>query len=304
LFKKIANDSHSEMNQQEKAKSGFLLKCGDKVLDLSSRTHIMGILNITPDSFSDGGEFFTVDRAVERGIQMAEEGADIIDIGAESTRPGAEPIPTDEELQRLLPVLEQLLKKTEVPISVDTYKSKVAEAALKAGAHIINDISGLRFDPSMKDVVARHQAPVIIMHIKGEPRNMQIDPFYEDVMGEISDYLAESIRLAAMAGVKKENIIIDPGIGFGKRLEDNYEIIRRLSELKRLGCPILIGPSRKSFLGKVLNLPPAERLEGTMAAVAIGIQNGADIVRVHDVNAVSRVCRIADILARKSPLIA
>jgi len=302
--KKIANDSHSEMNQQEKAKSRFLLKCGEKVFNLSHRTHIMGILNITPDSFSDGGDFFTVDRAVERGIQMAEEGADIIDIGAESTRPGAEPIPTDEELQRLLPVLEQLLKKTEVPISVDTYKSKVAEAALNAGAHIINDISGLRFDPSMKDVVARHQAPVIIMHIKGEPRNMQIDPFYEDVMGEISDYLAESIRLAAMAGVKKENIIIDPGIGFGKRLEDNYEIIRRLSELKILGCPILIGPSRKSFLGKVLNLPPAERLEGTMAAVAIGIQNGADIVRVHDVNAVSRVCRIADILARKSSLIA
>jgi dihydropteroate synthase len=156
----------------------------------------------------------------------------------------------------------------------------------------------------MKDVVARHQVPVIIMHIKGEPRNMQIDPHYEDVMNEISGYLAESIRLAAMAGVKKENIIIDPGIGFGKRLEDNYEIIRRLSELKRLGCPTLIGPSRKSFLGKVLNLPPAERLEGTMAAVAIGIQNGADIVRVHDVNAVSRVCRIADILARKSSLIA
>jgi dihydropteroate synthase len=282
----------------------FLLKCGEKILDLSSRTHVMGILNITPDSFSDGGEFFTVDQAVKRGIQMADEGADIIDIGAESTRPGAEPISTDEELKRLLPVLEQLLKKTGVPISVDTYKSKVAEAALSAGAHIINDISGLRFDPSMKDVIARFQVPVIIMHIKGEPRNMQIDPHYEDLISEISAYLAESIRSAEMAGVKKENMIIDPGIGFGKRLEDNYEIIRRLHELKRLGCSILIGPSRKSFLGKVLNLPPAERLEGTMAAVAVAIQNGADIIRVHDVKAVSRVCRIADVFARKSPLIA
>ena len=287
------------MNQQEKNKSKLLLKCGEKVLDLSSRTHVMGILNITPDSFSDGGEFFTVDRAIAQGIQMADEGADIIDIGAESTRPGAEPTPTDEELKRLLPVLDQLLKKTEVPISVDTYKSRVAEAALNAGAHIINDISGLRFDPFMKDVVARFQAPVIIMHIKGEPKNMQIDPYYEDVMGEISGYLAESIRLAETAGVKKENIIIDPGIGFGKRLEDNYEIIRRLSELKRFGCLILVGPSRKAFLGKVLNLPPSERLEGTLTAVAVAIQNGADIVRVHDVKSVSRVCQIADLFVAK-----
>ena len=287
------------MTQTDNIQSQFLLKCGEKVIDLSSRTHIMGILNVTPDSFSDGGEYFDTNRAVERGIQMAEEGADIIDIGAESTRPGAEPIAMDEELARLLPVLEQLLKTTDVPISVDTYKSRVAEAALHAGAHIINDISGLRFDPAMKDVVARFDAPVIIMHIKGEPKNMQIDPYYEDVMIEISDYLAESIRMASLAGIKKENIVVDPGIGFGKRLEDNYEIIRRLSELKRLGCPILIGPSRKSFLGKILNLPPAERLEGTMAAVAIGIQNGADIVRVHDVKAVSRVCQIADLIVAK-----
>ena len=290
------------MTQTDNIQSQFLLKCGEKVIDLSSRTHIMGILNVTPDSFSDGGEYFDTNRAVERGIQMAEEGADIIDIGAESTRPGAEPISTDAELKRLLPVLEQLLKTIDVPISVDTYKSEVAESALRAGAHIINDISGLRFDPAMKDVVARFDAPIIIMHIKGEPKNMQIDPYYEDVMIEISDYLAESIRLASLAGIKKENIVVDPGIGFGKRLEDNYEIIRRLSELKRLGCPILLGPSRKSFLGKILNLPPAERLEGTMAAVAIGIQNGADIVRVHDVKAVSRVCQIADLIVAKRSL--
>lgn len=287
------------MNKADKIQPKFLLACGDKILDLSSRTHIMGILNITPDSFSDGGEFFSADQAIERGVQMAGEGADIIDIGAESTRPGAEPISTKVELNRLLPVLDQLLKKTDVPISVDTYKSEVAEAALSAGAHIINDISGLRFDPVMKDVVARYQAPVIIMHIKGEPKNMQIDPYYDDVMGEISDYLAESIRMAEAAGVKKENMIIDPGIGFGKRLEDNYEIIRRISELKRFGCSILVGPSRKSFLGKVLNLPPSERLEGTITAVAVAIQNGADIVRVHDVKSIARVCRIADLFAAK-----
>lgn len=287
------------MTQQDNIQPKFLLKLREKVLDLSSRTHVMGILNITPDSFSDGGKFFTVDQAIAQGIRMADEGADIIDIGAESTRPGSEPIPTDEELNRLLPVLEQLLKKIKIPISVDTYKSTVAEAALDVGAHIINDISGLRFDPLMKNVVARYQTPVIIMHIKGEPKNMQIAPYYDDVMGEISGYLEESIRRAVTAGIRKENIIIDPGIGFGKRLEDNFEIIRRLSELKRLGCPILVGPSRKSFLGKVLNLPPSERLEGTITAVAVAIQNGADIVRVHDVKSISRVCQIADFLAAK-----
>lgn len=290
------------MNMPGEKSPKFPLKCGAKSLDLSSRTHIMGILNVTPDSFSDGGNFYEVEQAVARGIQMAAEGADIIDIGAESTRPGAEPVSTEEELNRLLPVLKQLLRATTVPISVDTYKSAVAEAALKSGAHIINDISGLRFDPRMTEVIARYQAPVVIMHIKGEPKNMQIDPHYEDVMGDIASYLAESIRLAELAGIKKENIIVDPGIGFGKRLEDNYEIIRRLSELKNLGCPILIGPSRKSFLGKVLNLPPAERLEGTMAAVALAIHNGADIVRVHDVTAARRVCQIADMIIGKSRL--
>jgi dihydropteroate synthase len=280
----------------------FRLQCGNKKLDLSSRTHIMGILNVTPDSFSDGGEFYQPEQAIERGIQMAEEGADIIDIGAESTRPGAEPISTEEELQRLVPVLEGLLKKVDVPISIDTYKSSIAEMALKAGAHIINDISGLRFDPQMKDIVAKYRVPVVIMHIKGDPRNMQQNPYYDDLIGEIYGYFDESIRIAEGAGIKRENIIIDPGIGFGKRLMDNYEILRRLYEFQGLGCPILIGPSRKSFIGKVLDLPPDQRLEGTIAAVAIGIQNGAHIVRVHDVKEISRACRIIDLLVGKTSI--
>ncbi len=282
--------------------SKFHLQCGTKSLELSSRTHIMGILNVTPDSFSNGGKFFEPEKAIERGLEMVEQGADIIDIGAESTRPGAEPVSVEEELKRLIPVLEGLLKKVDVPISVDTYKSSIAETALKAGAHLINDISGLRFDSKMKKVVAKFQVPVVIMHIKGEPRNMQQNPYYEDLIGEIYGYLDESIRIAEEAGIKRNDVIVDPGIGFGKRLQDNYEIIRRLSEFLRLGCPILIGPSRKSFIGTVLDLPPDQRLEGTLAAVAIGIQNGAHIVRVHDVKEVSQASRIADLLVGKTSL--
>ncbi len=280
----------------------FQIQCGSKTLELSSRTHIMGILNVTPDSFSDGGKYLTRGLAIERGMQMAEDGADIIDIGAESTRPGAEPISIKEELQRIIPVLEGLLKQVDVPISVDTYKSSVADIVLKAGANIINDISGLRFDPKMKEVVAKYQAPVVIMHIKGEPRNMQHNPYYEDLIDEIYEYLAASIQLAETSGIKRDKIIVDPGIGFGKRLFDNYEILRRLDEFRGLGCPILIGPSRKSFIGKVLDLPPDQRLEGTIAAVAIGIQNGAHIVRVHDIKEVSRACRIIDLLVGKTSI--
>lgn len=291
----LLNKKIDQMKNVEKLQ----IQCGSKTLDLASRTHIMGILNVTPDSFSDGGKYLTPGLAIERGIQMAEDGADIIDIGAESTRPGAEPISIEEELQRIIPVLEGLLKQVDVPISIDTYKSSVAETVLKIGANIINDISGLRFDPKMKDVVAKYQVPVVIMHIKGEPRNMQHHPNYEDLIGEIYDYLSASIQLAETAGIKQEKIIVDPGIGFGKRLFDNYEILKRLLEFQGLGCPILIGPSRKSFIGKVLDLPPDQRLEGTIAAVAIGIQNGAHIVRVHDVKEVSRACRIVDLLVGK-----
>jgi len=277
----------------------FEIKLKNKMLRLSSHTHIMGILNVTPDSFSDGGQFLAVADAVKHGIQMVEEGADIIDIGAESTRPGAEPISSDHELSRLLPVIEKLKQETNVPISVDTYKAKVAEAAIQSGADIINDISGLRFDEEMKKIAATYGTPVVIMHIKGEPKNMQLNPQYDDVIGEIFSFLEESKQMAIEAGINGDQIIVDPGIGFGKRLGDNYEILRRLSEFEGLGCPILIGPSRKSFIGNVLNLPPQQRLEGTAAAVAIGIQNGAHLVRVHDVKEMKRVCDIADRLVGK-----
>ncbi|MDZ7330834.1 MAG: dihydropteroate synthase [candidate division KSB1 bacterium] len=277
----------------------YKLSVGAKTLDLSARTHIMGILNVTPDSFSDGGEYFEPDRAIARGMELARQGADIIDVGAESTRPGAEPISAEEEIARLLPVIRGLANLVDVPISVDTYKAPVAEAALHAGANMINDISGLRFDPDMKFVVARFQVPVVLMHIKGQPKNMQQDPHYDDVIGEICDYLAESIEMALAAGIPRDRIIIDPGIGFGKRLMDNYEIIRRLKEFSRLECPILVGPSRKSFIGKVLNLPPDQRLEGTIAAVVVAIQNGAHIIRVHDVLPMVRACQIADRLVGK-----
>ncbi len=274
--------------------------CGNRIFDFSQRTYIMGILNVTPDSFSDGGAFYDPSRAIAHGMELAADGADIIDIGAESTRPGAEPVSEAEELRRLLPVVAELVQRVDVPISVDTYKSSVAAAALDAGAAMINDISGLRFDPLLKAVAAKHQVPVVIMHIKGEPRNMQQNPHYDDLIGEIVQYLDESIQLAAAAGIDRSKIIIDPGIGFGKRLEDNYEILRRLSEFKHLGCPILVGPSRKSFIGNVLKLPPQERLEGTLAAVTAAILQGADMVRVHDVKQVRRACRIADILAGKT----
>ncbi|MFZ5518754.1 MAG: dihydropteroate synthase [Candidatus Zhuqueibacterota bacterium] len=286
--------------EAELAPRQFKLTMQHHVLDLSHRTHIMGILNVTPDSFSDGGAFLEAGKAIAQGIRMVEEGADIIDIGAESTRPGAETLPESQELDRLLPVLEGLLKEVAVPISVDTYKSNVAEAALNAGAHVINDISGLRFDPRMKTVVAHHRAPVVLMHIQGEPKNMQQNPSYVDLMGEIVRYLSESIRLAEEAGIERSSVIIDPGIGFGKRLQDNYELLRRLTEFRDLGCPILVGPSRKSFIGAVLNLPPDQRMEGTAAAVALAIQHGAHIVRVHDVKEMSRVCRIADLIVGKS----
>jgi len=280
----------------------FKIQCGSNILDLTSRTHIMGILNITPDSFSDGGKFLQPGQAIEHGLRMVEEGVDIIDIGAESTRPGAEPVSVEEELRRLLPVLEGLLKRVDIPISIDTYKASVAETVLKTGASMINDISGLRFDNRMKDVVAKYQVPIIIMHIKGEPRNMQQNPYYDDLIGEIYEYLAASIHLAVKTGIARNNIIIDPGIGFGKRLQDNFEILKRLSEFQGLGCPILIGPSRKSFIGKVLDLSPDKRLEGTLAAVTIGIQNGAHIVRVHDVKQVSRACHIIDLLVGKTSI--
>ncbi|NWF98031.1 MAG: dihydropteroate synthase [Nitrospirae bacterium] len=268
-------------------------------IDLSRRTCIMGILNVTPDSFSDGGLYFEKSLAIERAKQMVEDGADIIDIGGESTRPGAEPVSLDEELNRTIPVIEALAKEIKVPISIDTYKSVVAEKALNAGASIVNDISGLRFDPEMAKIVAKYKVPVVIMHIKGTPRNMQKEPFYENLIAEIKQYIEDSINIALNTGIDKDKIIIDPGIGFGKTFEHNLEIIHRLSEFSTFGKPVLIGLSRKAFIGKILNnASPLERVEGTAAAVAISIMNGANIIRVHDVKQMTMVAKVADAIKK------
>lgn len=267
--------------------------------DFSKRTYIMGILNVTPDSFSDAGIYFDKEKAVEHAVRMQDEGADIIDVGGESTRPGSEAVSVEEEIRRVVPVIEVLAKKVNIPISVDTYKSPVAEAALSAGASIVNDISGLRFDYKMSEVVARNKVPVVIMHIKGTPKEMQKNPTYRALIPEIMDYLQKGMNIARESGISDDKIIIDPGIGFGKTVEHNLEIIRRLKEFTDLGKPILLGPSRKSFIGKILgDLSVTERLEGTASAVAIGIFNGANIIRVHDVKAMVRAARVADAIAK------
>ncbi len=263
-------------------------------LNITQRTHIMGILNVTPDSFSDGGRYLDTGKAVEQALQMQHDGADIIDIGGESTRPGSEPVSGNEELARVIPIIEKLIPTLNIPISIDTCKADVARQALAAGAKIVNDISGLRFDPLMASTIAEYKAGAVIMHIKGSPRDMQKNPYYYDVMKEISEYLSTSIEIALQAGNKKTQLVIDPGIGFGKRLEDNLEIIRNLSKLKKFDCPILIGPSRKSFIGAILDLPVAERLEGTIAASTACIINGANILRVHDVKEIKRAAILTD----------
>ncbi|BCB95902.1 dihydropteroate synthase [Dissulfurispira thermophila] len=255
----------------------------------------MGILNVTPDSFSDGGLFFSEKNAIEHALRLVEDGADIIDIGGESTRPGSEPVPVEEEIRRTIPVIKAISKEIKSPISIDTYKAEVARRALDAGASIVNDISGLRFDPDMPKVVSEYKVPVVIMHIKGRPKDMQQNPQYEALIPEIMDYLRVSIRLANKFGISGDKIIIDPGIGFGKTFEHNLEIIKNLKEFTLLGKPIAIGASRKAFIGKILgDAPPSERLEGTAAAVAICIFNGANIVRVHDVKEMARVAKVAD----------
>jgi dihydropteroate synthase len=278
------------------------LACREKELVLGERTLVMGILNVTPDSFSDGGLFYEPERAVEHALQMVEEGADIIDIGGESTRPGVlppepgyDPVPPEEELRRVLPVLEKLLlKKIPVPVSVDTTKAEVARRALEAGAHLINDQRALRGDPAMAEVAAGFGVPVILMHNR---RGTE----YRDMMGEIIGYFRESMEIAERAGVDREKIIIDPGFGFGKTVEQNLEVLRRLGELACLGRPVLVGTSRKSMIGKTLNLPPDQRVEGTAATVALAIAGGADIVRVHDVKEMVRVVRMADAVVRRQP---
>ena len=268
------------------------------MLDLSSRTLIMGILNVTPDSFSDGGRFLNAPEAVLNGVRMVEEGADILDVGGESTRPGSEPVPLEEESRRVLPVIEGLAKRVKVPLSIDTTKSQVAERALQAGASMVNDTSGLTDDLQTASVAARHGAALVLMHRKGVPKVMQADPRYADLMGEIFAFLRQSIWMAQDAGVGEDQIAIDPGIGFGKTLEHNLFLLKHLTELSVLGKPILIGPSRKSFIGRILNLPVEDRLEGTAAAVTAAVLNGAALVRVHDVKEMVRVIRVADAIRR------
>lgn len=258
----------------------------------------MGILNVTPDSFSDGGKFFKPEDAKKQAFKMAEQGADIIDIGGQSTRPGSEAVSLEEESKRVIPLVKDLAKKIQVPISVDTYNSQVALRALDVGAEMINDISGLRFDFKMGNVVAQYQAGLILMHIQGTPKNMQENPHYDNLIEEIKDYLKESIKLAEQAGVKKSKIIIDPGIGFGKKLEHNLSILKNLRQFEELGKPIMVGTSRKSFIGKLLDLPVEERLEGSLAGVAVSILNGANLVRVHDVKESVRVARLVDAIIK------
>jgi dihydropteroate synthase len=296
---------------------------GDRVLELSSKTHIMGVINITPDSFSDGGRFnrggrFECDggrfeeikpfrpdysKAIEAALKMAEEGADIIDVGGESTRPGADAIPHEEETARVLPVIEGIRKHSGIPVSIDTFKSRTAIAALTAGASIINDISGLAFDPDMAGAAAKTGAAIIIMHIKGTPAGMQADPRYADLIGEVKSYLASGIDKAKAAGVHDDRILIDPGIGFGKTAEHNLELIARLKELAALGCPVVLGVSRKAFIGRLTGGAPAsDRLEGTIAASVLGIANGANIIRAHDVKAIRRAADVADAILRAGNL--
>lgn len=256
----------------------------------SSCPVIMGILNVTPDSFSDGGEFLTTDTAVLHALKMAEEGADIIDIGGESTRPGSESVSADEELARVLPVIRAIRQKSGVKISIDTTKAGVAEEAIKAGANIINDVSAGSFDKRMFGIAAKYGVPIILMHMRGLPKTMQVGEIhYDDVVGEIGRYLKERASIAMSEGIPAANIMLDPGIGFGKMVENNMAILKELPRLKSLNCPIVIGVSRKSFLGKILGVEdPKDRLEGSLAAAAIAVKNGADIVRVHDVAATRR----------------
>ncbi len=258
-----------------------------------NRVLVMGILNVTPDSFHDGGRHPHPKEAIEAALAMEAEGADIVDVGGESTRPGAEPVPADEEIERILPVIEGLRRRSEIAISVDTTKADVATAAIDAGAQLVNDISALRFDDRMASAIASSGAFAVLMHMQGRPTTMQQDASYDDVVQEVCEFLSDQIRAAVAAGIETERIIVDPGIGFGKRLEHNLALLRNLHRLVELGRPVIAGVSRKSFLGRMLDLPSSERLEGTIAANAVAIANGADVIRVHDVKEGRRTADVA-----------
>ena len=264
-------------------------------VDMRGRTAVMGILNVTPDSFSDGGRYRDVESAVASGVEMAQQGASIVDVGGESTRPGAAAVSAGEELDRVLPVIRGLRQRTPVPISIDTYKAAVARGALEAGADIVNDISALRFDPAMAGLVAREDVPVVLMHMQGRPRTMQLAPRYDDVVREVTAFLRERVAHAVSSGIALDRIVVDPGVGFGKDLDHNLALLRHLRELAALGRPVLVGLSRKSFLGRLEEPPgPAGRLEGSLAAATAAVLAGAHMVRVHDVPETCRAVRVAD----------
>ena len=263
-------------------------------LDFTRRTLVMGILNVTPDSFYGGSRRPDPVKAIADGVAMTASGADILDIGGESSRPGAQPVTEEEELARVLPVVRGLRREVAVPISIDTYKSNIARAALDAGADIVNDISALRFDPAMVSLVATAQVPLVLMHMQGTPQTMQVEPYYDDVIREVRDFLAGQMYEAMDAGVAPETIILDPGIGFGKTIEHNLQLLRGIPVLAALGQPLLVGVSRKAFIGKILELEPAGRLEGSLAAAVAADLSGANIVRVHDVAETCKAVRVAD----------
>ena len=283
-------------------RTAYRLAWGRHVLDLGRRTCIMGVVNVTPDSFSDGGRFYDAAAAVAQGERLAAEGADIIDIGGESTRPFSEPVAIEEEIRRVVPVVAALAARIRVPISVDTTKAAVARRALEAGAAMINDISALRFDPDLAGVGAEFGVPVVLMHMRGEPRSMQVAPHYDEPVTDIRGFLGEAAAAAERQGIPRERLIVDPGIGFGKTPEHNLQLIRRLQEFAALGLPILVGPSRKSFIRRLVkpdgakDIPPSLPVveTGTQAAVAAAVLNGAHIVRVHDVANTAATVKVVD----------
>lgn len=260
----------------------------------------MGIVNTTPDSFSDGGKYNSVNKAIDHAYDLLDNGADIIDIGGESTRPGAKPVSTSDEIKRISPLLIELAKNTDSTISIDTYKSSTAIHALDNGAHLINDISGMTHDKKMVNIISRYKVPIVIMHMKGTPKTMQVNPTYNNIINEISDFLAKQANIAISAGVSNEKIIIDPGIGFGKTLNDNYKIIAKLKQISKLGFPVLVGPSRKSFIGETLNESIDGRLEGSIVSAALCYKNGAKIVRVHDVEETKKSLLIVEKIIENS----
>ena len=280
--------------------TSFQLKWGRRSLELGPHTLLMGVVNITPDSFSDGGRFHDSLKAMAHGLELVEAGADIIDVGGESTRPGADPVSRDEELERVIPVIEGLAGQVDVPISVDTCKSEVAKEALKAGASIINDISAGRFDPELVRLAAKEEVPLILMHMKGQPRTMQKNPTYRDLIAEVKSFLSEAAESAEKAGVPREMIIIDPGIGFGKTFVHNLILLNRLEEFAALNRPLLVGPSRKAFLGRILGgAPPEERETATVAAGALAAYKGAHIIRVHKIEPSKEALAVVDAIKRE-----